>query len=127
MGDDGWRRVFLVAALFNYGIGLLLVFVPVPMLGLMHQHVPDDLVFVRTAGVLIASYGLGYHMISRDPAANRNLVRLGMIGKLAAVVLFAQQWAVGLLSTMAAGFGSGDLVFAALFWRYLWTTAPADA
>lgn len=126
MHDDGWRPVFFVAALFNYGLGLALLFIPATMLPLVGQHLPDDLVFVRLAGLLIASYGIGYHMISRAPSANRNLVWLGMVGKLLAVGLFAQQWLAGLLSTTAFGLGTGDLLFAALFWTYLQRVPARD-
>ena len=96
-------------------------------------------IFVGAAGMLIESsllrplygkepllglfmtFGIGYWMVSADMYGNRNIVILGMIGKLAFSVVFVAnivlfRGQVPLLFLIPV---TGDLVFVVLFWMFL--------
>ena len=119
MQNSFWSRFFLGAALFNFVVGLPLLWAPLTMFGLLGQTAPNDLFFVRTSGLLIASFGLGYYFVSRAPQANRNIVWLGVIGKFGVVVLSGLYWTAGLMPTTSAVLSLGDLAFVFAFLRFL--------
>ena len=119
MPNHPWSRFFLGAAVFNFAVGLPLLFSPLTMFATLGQTPPNDLFFVRASGLLIACFGVGYYFISRDPPANRNIVWLGVIGKSGVVVLSALYWSAGLLPTLSAVASLGDLAFVVMFLRFL--------
>lgn len=121
------RAIFIAAALFNLAIGLAMTIAPVAFgasAGI--DYPPPAELPARSAGLLIAVFGIGYAFIAARPAANRDLMRLGIIGKLAFVALVAFGWLEGDVPTRAALLVSGDLVFAALFWLVLTRTATRE-
>jgi hypothetical protein len=125
MNEPVWRRVFLVAALFNFAAGLPALLAPAQALAAFGLPSLPDHLFVRTTGLLVASYGIGYWLVSRRPRL-REIVWLGVIGKLGVVVLFTWAWRQGSLPTRAFAVGMGDLLFAAVFLLFLATT-PREA
>lgn len=121
------RAIFIAAALVNLAIGLAMTIAPVAFgasAGIDYR--PPAELPARTAGLLIAVFGIGYAFVAARPAANRDLVRLGIIGKLAFVALVTVVWLAGDVPTRAALLVSGDLVFAALFWLVLTRRAPHE-
>ena len=77
---------------------------------------------MQFAGWLIFVFGVGYAMVAREPAANRGIVWIGMIGKFGAVAialwrLFSQG---GYVAAQAVALPLLDLVFVALFAVFLW-------
>jgi hypothetical protein len=55
----------------------------------------------------------------RDPAGNRPIALLGVIGKLATVALVWSHWAAGNIGWPLAALVVVDLIYAGLFWRWL--------
>eukprot|EP01035_Chromulina_nebulosa_P007058 gene7058-9512_t len=76
-----WTVIFVVAALFNFAVGLPMLLAPEAMLAALGQPVPADLLMTRLASLLIVVLGIGYGMVARDPAANRPILWLGVLGK----------------------------------------------
>ena len=64
-------------------------------------------------------FGIGYYWVSRDVRKNRDLVRLGVLGKLAVFVLFSIAWITGEIPFLLVFPGVGDLIFAILFIGFL--------
>lgn len=114
------RAIFAVASLFNLAIGLAMVFAPAEFgTGADIVYPREALLSIRTTGLLIAVFGIGYALVAARPGDNRGIIRIGIIGKLAFVSLCAAAWASGDVPTSQALFVTGDLVFAALFWACL--------
>lgn len=125
MNDPVWRRVFLAAALFNFAAGLPTLLAPAQALAAFGLPPLPYHLFVRTTGLLVACYGIGYWLVSRR-LDRRDIVWLGVIGKLGVVALFTLAWRQGSLPTRAFAVGMGDLLFAAVFLCFLATT-PREA
>ena len=122
-----WKLVFALAALFNLAVGLPLLLAPEALLPILGQAVPDDLLMVRLAALLITVLGIGYGMAARDPLANRPILWLGVLGKAPIPLLVWLSGGAAVLSSSTFMLSLGDLVFAALFLLYLMThrTRPA--
>lgn len=110
--------LFRIATLFNVVVGgsLLLAYPRVaPLLGI---EGPPTLWFHVTAAVVLV-FGYAYWRIARDPVRFREYIALGAIAKLAFVVAIYGHWLLGDAPGMLALLVTADLVFAALFVRYL--------
>jgi len=70
---------------------------------------------------LFMTFGIGYYMVYLNMYANRNIVILGIIGKLAfAAVFLYNMWAFkGEVPTFFLIPVVGDLVFVVLYWMFL--------
>lgn len=116
-----WTVIFVVAALFNFAVGLPMLLAPEAMLASLGQPVPDDLLMTRLASLLIVVLGIGYAMVARDPVANRPILWLGVIGKAPIPLLVWLSGGAAALSSSAFLLSLGDLAFATLFLLYLLT------
>ena len=70
----------------------------------------------------MALFGLGYYWISCDPVANKNIIRLGAVGKLFLVSVGVIEVAVGNISWQMLIPLSGDFIYSILFFRELKTS-----
>ncbi len=121
MTDPGWKGFFFVAALFNFGAAGAFLLVPdllYQLLGITGTA-PATGLYSDAFAVMAGIFGLGYWWVAADPAANRNLIWLGVIGKTAIVLVFwVHALAYGAPLALALLI-SLDIVFAVMFWIYL--------
>jgi hypothetical protein len=118
---SGWQKFFTFAALFNLAAGLMMLFAP----GLFYRSLFIDepitvemKLYVDLFAVLVLTFAWAYWTVSRDPAAHRNLVMMGIIGKTLVVVV---SWYHALAGSGPFNFALlvlADLVFAAFFLRF---------
>ncbi|MDO9337801.1 MAG: hypothetical protein Q7T61_15510 [Caulobacter sp.] len=116
-----WKAVFAVAALFNFAVGLPLLIAPAAFYAMLGQTAPDIL-NAQLAGGLIAVFGIGYAMVARDPAANRGIIVLGVIGKAPLPLLYWLNVQAGRAPMSGFPLTLVDLAFALLFLTYLLRT-----
>jgi hypothetical protein len=114
-----WTVIFVVAALFNFAVGLPMLLAPEAMLAALGQPVPADLLMTRLASLLIVVLGIGYGMVARDPAANRPILWLGVLGKAPIPLLVWISGGAAALSSSAFILSLVDLAFATLFLLFL--------
>lgn len=122
-----WKLVFVVAALFNFAVGLPMLLAPEAMLTGLGQPVPDDLLMTRLASLLIVVLGIGYGMVARDPVGNRPILWLGVLGKAPIPLLVWLSGGAVALASSAFLLSLGDLAFAALFLTFLVRTPKSAA
>ena len=116
-----WKIVFAVAALFNLAVGLPLLLAPAAFYAALGQPV-SDVLNAQVAGALIAVFGIGYAMVARDPAANRGIVWMGVIGKTPLPLIYWLNVQAGTAPMSGFPLTLVDLAFAALFLTYLLRT-----
>jgi hypothetical protein len=109
-------RLFLIAALFNWLVCIVLMTDAPLLLGLFNvTPLPTEPLFISLSGWLIICYGIGYYWASRDLAGNLGIIRLGIIGKLGVFgVVLISTW-LGHISWQMNILSGADLIFAALF------------
>lgn len=120
-----WRAVFVAAALMNLSVGVGLLFFSGALLPLLDMAAPENPLFARLAGGLIAVFGIGYAIVARDPGKHRDIVLLGAIGKAPVPLMIWNGVAAGHASQSMFTLSFGDLAFAALFAVFLLRTRPA--
>jgi hypothetical protein len=108
--------MFAFAALFNWFVGVAIVFFPAPLFQLFQiTPLPTEPLFAYLLGWLVFAFGIGYYWISRDPVVNKPVIRLGIIGKLGVVATVLVATLLGDVSWQMNILSSADLVFAGFF------------
>jgi hypothetical protein len=115
-----WSALFSLAALVNLAVGIGMAVTPAEVAAQLGVDGRGGPYAITMIGMMIAIFGVGYAIVARDPARNRGIVWLGVIGKLGAAVLAAALYAQALIPQSTFMMGMGDLVFAALFALFLW-------
>jgi hypothetical protein len=121
MGDRFYKGVFLVGALWNLLGGGFIVIATPWIFSSAGLQPPQPSLYYYSWIALFVTFGVGYFMVYRDPYGNKNIVILGIIGKLAFSIIF--------IYSMIAFRGQapkfflipviGDLIFVVLFWMFL--------
>lgn len=120
MTDTYARRLFSIAAAFNFVVGLPFLFAMPQLAELTGMRpVPSEPLMVHLAAVLVLTFGWGYWRISRDPVANRPIIHMGVVGKSAVVLAGFADWFLGNTNWVFPALLVGDAIFATLFVQYL--------
>jgi hypothetical protein len=115
-----WRAIFALAAFVNFVVGGAMAAAPRSAAEAIGGGA--DPASVQFAGWLIFTFGVGYAMVARAPAANRGIVWIGAIGKFGAVAIALWRLATqgGYVPAQAIALPLIDLAFVALFALFLW-------
>jgi hypothetical protein len=114
------RPLFTVAAVFNFLVGVPMLFA-YPLCAALLQIEGPPTVWYHICAAVVIVFGYSYWCIARDPVRFRPYVMLGAIAKLGFVVAVYGHWLAGDASPRLALLVSTDLVFALLFLRFLAT------
>jgi hypothetical protein len=125
--DRGIRRALWASAVFNMGgalgfafpdtIGRLAGFPPGPV----------PVLYSATLAMLVALLGGTYAWLASQPIIDRPLVGFAAIGKAAFFVVVLGCWLAGEVSALGVFSAGGDLVFAAIFARWLMADVPVGS
>lgn len=124
---SSWKVFFIAAAAFNFLAGLPLLIAPAEMQAALGVTPPDDLLFHRFTGLLVACFGVVYAFVAQDLMRYRPLVWLGVVGKAGVVALFTEAWLAGRVPSQAFAVSLGDLAFVAGFLLFLFVTGRKTA
>ncbi len=114
------RILFLTAALFNWAVAVAFVIDAAYLFRLFAvSPEPTEPLFVILFAWLVFAFGIAYYWISRDPAGNAPLIRLGIVGKSGVVVASLLCVFYGIVSWQLLILVAVDAVYAILFWRAL--------
>ena len=116
-----YRLLFVVAAIWNGIAALFSAFaLPDPRLrAYLGIAAPADRLSIDLFVLLVVVFGIGYYWVSRDITANRDLVKLGAIGKLMVFPLFSVHAWLGGIPWRLTLPALGDLILGLLFVEFL--------
>lgn len=115
------RNLFFIGALWNWGAALLFVglfFINENLLELFLK-VPESMLWYFIVFGAVFIFGLGYYWISKDVERNRDIIKMGIIGKVMVFLLFLIYMIKGDITWLLFMAGCVDLVFAVLFKQVL--------
>jgi len=119
-----YRWLFLWAAVWNMlsAGAVLFVLSDAKFRGEMGFPGPPDTISLQLLASCLFVFGLGYYWVSRDLSRNRDLVKLGVIGKLIVFVVFFGHALAREISVLLVIPSTVDLLFGALFLEFLLRT-----
>ena len=118
------RRAMLATAVMNFGAAMLFLPPAGPARALAGFPEAAPAVYLATVALFVALFGAGYLWVAVTGRADPLFVGLSAVGKTGFVVLVVGFASSGALPWRAALVASGDLLFALLFVRWLFTAAP---
>lgn len=121
MGETFYRRMFFVGAAWNVVGGVLIVLITRWIFERQALVVPQPPLYYYAWIALFVTFGIGYYMVWKDMYSNKNIVILGIIGKLAFSAVFIWNFLAyrGQVPTFFLIPVIGDLVFVVLYWMFL--------
>lgn len=111
------KRLFLIGALWNWSASLLLLFlyfVNQELLQYYHK-IPETMLWYYIFLGAVFIFGLGYYYISKDVQRNRDIIKMGILGKVVVFLLFLIYLIEGEVRLLLFLGGFVDLIFAVLF------------
>ena len=121
MGENFYKRMFLIGTIWNLVGGVILVVLTDWIFAIAGLEPPFPPAYYYSWIALFATFGIGYYMVYKNMYANKNIVILGIIGKLAFSIIFIY-YMITLTGQIPLFFiipVIGDLVFVILFWMFL--------
>ena len=121
MDETFYRRMWFMATLYNIAGGsLIFIFAP-QLFSMAGEALPIPPLYYQAWIAMFATIGVGYWFVYRNMYNNRDIVIMGIIGKLAFATLclintFVYWGRIPFVFTLAA---LGDLAFVFLFWKFL--------
>jgi hypothetical protein len=120
VGLSRYRTFFLVAAWYDLVLGAMFFFLYRTVFYVFAIPVPSDPSYLHLAAAFVFVQGLGYWYVSRNLMRNVDLVKVGLIYKLAYVGVAAYYFFRGELPHVMFGwFAIFDALFAVGFARFL--------
>src|SRR5713226_9321714 len=88
MGEGFYKKMFLFGALWNVVGGAFIAVATPWVFSTAGLRPPDPPLYYYSWIALFVTFGIGYYMVYRDMYGNKNIVILGIIGKLAFAIIF---------------------------------------
>lgn len=116
----GYRTFFLVAALYDIILGAGFFFLYGPLFETLGIALPNNISYIHLTAAFVFVQGVGYWFVFQDPDANRGIVKLGVVYKIAFAGLAFYYAAIGeLVHSLFLVFGALDVLFLIGFVMYL--------
>lgn len=112
------RRLFVVGALWNWGVAVLvtsLAALELHALSWFLNDIPESFLWFYASMGVVAVFGVGYYWVAQDVRRNRNIIKMGVLGKTLVFVLIIPAWLSGEVTALTAAAATVDLVFTILF------------
>ncbi len=121
MNESFYKRVFLIGALWNIAGGAFITLFAGWIFSTGGLTLPEPPAYFYSWIALFVTFGIGYYMVYRDMYGNKNIVILGIIGKVAFAIIFIYNMITfrGQIPLFFLIPVVGDLVFAVLFGMFL--------
>ena len=118
------RPLFLGAAAYDLVLGLLYLTAWRPIYQFCGIALPNHPSYVEFPAATVAIFGLGFWMVAQAPQRNRDLIKLGILFKVAFGGLMARYLLTERVAPLWVTLGALDLAFAAAFIAALRATPP---
>jgi quinol-cytochrome oxidoreductase complex cytochrome b subunit len=124
------RPLFVVAGVYDLVLGLGYLFLYRWVFNRFSVMLPNHPAYLQLNALFVVVFGLGFLLVARDPERNRDIIRLGVLLKLAYAGIVFTYAALGNMPSMWIPWAVCDLLFAAAFLlalRAIPTGRPARA
>ena len=114
--DIRWvKKLFIVAALYDFVLGIIFLFCFKSIYSYFNIALPNHDGYVQFGAALIAIFGVGFWFVAQNPDRNRDIIKMGILLKIAysgTVFFYAL---AGNIPSIWVPFAWFDLIFLFLF------------
>ena len=109
------RALFAVAGVYDLALGVAFLFFGPQIYAATNVTPPNHWGYVQFAALLLATFGLMFLAVARDPMGNRNLMPYGMALKVSYLGVVLYYGSVGECPVMFQPFAAIDAIMLVLF------------
>ena len=109
------RPFFIVAALYDIVLGVGFLFAWRAAYARFGIAPPNHPAYIQFAAALVAIFGIGFWLVAQAPERNRDIIKLGVLLKIAYSGTVLSYWAQGAMPLMWVPFAWIDLGFLLAF------------
>jgi hypothetical protein len=121
------RPLFVVAAAYDFILGVLFLLAYPAVYERFGVALPNHPGYIQFAAAVVAIFGVGFWFVSRAPERNRDIIKLGILLKVAYSSVVLGWWLRGQMPQMWVPFAWIDLAFLATFIAALQALPAAGA
>ena len=115
MRTDWIRPLFYLAALYDFLLGLVFLLAYPAIYARFGVTLPNHPGYVQFGAAAIMIFGVGFWLVARAPERNRDIIKLGVLLKLAYAGVVLGYWFQGRIPAMWVPFAWADLGFMIAF------------
>jgi hypothetical protein len=120
--DSFFKGLFLVAAVYDFILGILFFFFYKPIYSMFNITLPVYPMYLQMSAAFVMAMGIGYYFVYRNMYRNIDLVKLGVVYKLVYSGLTSYFYFSNLANIAFFYFAIIDAIFLALFvWFLVYT------
>jgi hypothetical protein len=109
----GWIRPYLlILALYDIVLGILYLIAFPAMFAAFHVTLPNHPAYVQFGAAYVVIIGIGFWLAARAPERNRDILKLGVLTKIAYAGIVLGYWIRGMMPGMWIPFAWIDLAMA---------------
>ena len=109
------RPFFMIAAAYDIILGVVFLVAHPAVYAQFGVTLPNHPGYIQFAAAVIAIFGIGFWYVARAPERNRDIIKLGVLLKLAYSGVVLGWWFQGEMHTMFVPFAWIDLTFMLAF------------
>jgi hypothetical protein len=117
--DKFFKRVFLVAAIYDFILGALFLLFYKPIFSFFNIAAPAPAMYLQMSAAFVIAMGFGYYLVYKNLHRNADLVKLGISYKAVYAALAFYFYFNGLAHFVFFLFAIFDLIFLGLFVYFL--------
>jgi hypothetical protein len=109
------RPLFTIAAIYDFALGVAFLLAWNAIYARFGVTPPNHPGYIQFGAAVIAIFGIGFWFVAQAPERNRDIVRMGILLKLAYSATVLTYWAQGRIPGMWVPFAWADLAFLIAF------------
>jgi hypothetical protein len=109
------RPFFMIAAAYDFILGVVFLLAYPAVYAHFNVTLPNHPAYVQFAAAVVAIFGIGFWYVARAPERNRDIIKLGVLLKLAYSIVVLSWWFRGQMPAMWVPFAWIDLAFIVAF------------
>ena len=115
MKHEWIRPLFVVAGAYDFLLGVIFLVAPGAIYARFGVTPANHPAYVQFAAAVVVIFGIGFWFVARSPERNRDIIKLGVLLKLAYSSVVLGWWLRGQIPAMWVPFAWIDLVFLVAF------------
>lgn len=109
------RPLFWTAAIYDFVLGVVFLVAHGAVYARFGVPPPNHPAYVQFAAAVVVTFGIGFWLVARAPQRNRDIIKLGILLKLAYSSVVLGWWFQGRMPGMWVPFAWIDLAFLVAF------------
>lgn len=122
-----FKGLFLVAAIYDFVLGIIFFFFYASIFNFFNITIPDYPAYLQMSAAFVIAMGVGYYFVYKNLYRNIDLVKLGVVYKLAYSSVSIYFYFTNIANIVFLWFAIFDLIFMAFFiWFLVYASTKTD-